>query len=105
MAQNTIKGRLRLGTDGVTEVRIAITHPMSIDVRDAATGTVKPGHYIEEVMCTFKGDTVLAADWGQAVSGNPYLEFHLKNAQKGDTLAVRWRDNRGDSDSAEFQVS
>lgn len=105
MAQNTIKGRPRLGTDGVTEVRIAITHPMTLDTRDAATGATKPGHFIEEVTCTYKEQVVLSADWGQAVSGNPYLEFHLKGAQKGEKIAVRWRDNRGDSDSAEFTIS
>lgn len=102
---NTIRVRARRGKDGVTEVKLLIKHPMSIDQVDAKTGQVKtPGHYIQEVTCRHKGETVFACDWGQAISTNPFLEFHLEGAAVGDPIAVSWRDNKGTSDSAEFKV-
>jgi len=102
---NSIKVRAKID-EGLAKVRILISHPMSIDQMDAATGQVKtPGHYIREIECTHKGATVFSADWGQAVSANPYLEFNLKGAAVGDTLTVRWRDNKNQSDSGEFKIS
>jgi sulfur-oxidizing protein SoxZ len=103
---NSIKMRAKAGSNGVTQVRILISHPMSIDQMDPATGQVKAsGHYIREVTCTHKGKTVFSADWGQAVSTNPYLEFSLKGAAAGDALTVSWRDNKNQSDSSEFKIA
>jgi sulfur-oxidizing protein SoxZ len=103
---NSIKVRAKVGGDGMTQVRILISHPMSIDQMDPATGQVKtPGHYIREITCAHKGTAVFSADWGQAVSANPYLEFGLKGAAAGDALTVSWRDNKNQSDSGEFQIA
>lgn len=99
MATNTIKGRAELGANGVTLVRLLMTHPMAIERRDAATGTTVAAHHIEQVLCEHGGEVVFAADWGQAVSTNPYLQFNLLGGKKGDNVLVRWRDNKGDSDS------
>jgi sulfur-oxidizing protein SoxZ len=102
---NSIKVRAKVGGDGVTQVKMLISHPMSLDQVDAATGQVKtPGHYIQELTCTHKGATVFATDWGQAVSTNPYLEFSFKGAAAGDSLAVSWRDSKGQSDKGEFKI-
>jgi sulfur-oxidizing protein SoxZ len=101
----TIRVRARRGKDGITEVKLLITHPMAIDQMDEKTGQVKaPGHYIQEVVCRHKNDTVFSCDWGQAVSMNPYLEFHFKGAAVGDPITIGWRDNRGQSDSGEFKI-
>lgn len=103
---NSIKVRAKIDGDGLAKVRILISHPMSIDQMDAATGQVKtPGHYIREIACAHKGATVFAADWGQAVSANPYLEFNLKGTAVGDALTVSWRDNKNQSDSGEFKIT
>jgi len=46
----------------------------------------------------------MVAQWGVAVSKNPYLSFKFKGAAAGDTVKVSWVDNKGDSDSAETTV-
>jgi hypothetical protein len=38
------------------------------------------------VTVTSAGKPVLTADWGPAVSKNPYLQFKFKGAKKGDKL-------------------
>jgi sulfur-oxidizing protein SoxZ len=43
--------------------------------------------------------------WGAAVSKNPYLSFKFVGAKAGDTIKLSWVDNKGESDSAETQVS
>jgi len=36
------------------------------------------------VTATHNNKTVLSAEWGPAVSKNPFLSFKFKGAQKGD---------------------
>jgi len=50
------------------------------------------------------GKTVLEAQWGTGVSKNPYLTFYLSNAKVGDKIAVKWMDNKGESNSIEATV-
>jgi sulfur-oxidizing protein SoxZ len=40
---------------------------------------------------------VLSADWGPAVSKNPYLQFKFNGGKKGDELVVTWVDNKGET--------
>lgn len=101
---NTIKGRAKLGADGQTEVKLIITHPMVIEQRDAGGKVTTEAHFIQVVSCTHKGETVFAADWGMAVSTNPYLEFFFAGAAAGDELTIQWSDNRGNSDNAVVKV-
>ncbi len=43
------------------------------------------------------GKTVLTAEWGPAVSKNPYLQFKFAGGKKGDELVVTWVDNKGET--------
>lgn len=102
---NTIKIRARLSGD-TTTVKALISHPMETGLRkNSKTGEKIPAHFIQEVVCEHKGDAVLTAQWGPAISKNPYLSFRFKGAQKGDTLTLRWVDNKGESDSIETQIA
>jgi sulfur-oxidizing protein SoxZ len=51
------------------------------------------------------GKTVLVAEWGPAVSKNPYLSFAFDGAAAGDTVELSWSDNKGDSDSVSAKIS
>jgi len=73
--------------DGV-DVRILMSHEM-------AAG--KDPHFIEKVTVTHAGKVVLSADWGPAVSKNPYLQFKFAGGKKGDELTVTWVDNKGET--------
>jgi sulfur-oxidizing protein SoxZ len=48
---------------------------------------------------------VLAAQWGPAVSKNPFLSFKFKGAAKGDKVQINWVDNKGDKRTDEATVA
>ncbi len=91
--------------DGVTNVRVLMSHEMETGQRKDAAGKIVPAHYIRSVTATHQGKVVLSAQWGPAVSKNPYLEFSFKGGQKGDKIVVTWEDNKGDKRSDEATIN
>ena len=90
---------------GTTVVKALISHAMETGLRkNKKTGKKFPAHYIQEVTCSHNGNNVLTADWGTAISKNPYLSFKFKGAAAGDTLKMSWVDNKGESDSVEAKI-
>ena len=86
-------------------VRVLMIHEMETGQRkDATTGKAIPAWFIQEVSVTHNGNPVLAAQWGTAMSKNPFLQFSVNGAKAGDTIAVSWVDNRGDQRSDEATV-
>ena len=51
------------------------------------------------------GKTVLAAQWGPAVSKNPFLSFKFKGGAKGEKVTITWVDNRGDNRTDEATIA
>ena len=101
---SSIKMRAK-SKDGVTTVKALISHSMETGLRkDKKTGKKIPAHFIQEVVCEHKGNTVLTANWSGAISKNPYLSFRFTGAAAGDTLKLSWVDNKGEKDSAEATV-
>jgi len=93
---NAIKVRSKLDGD-VALVRLLISHPMETGLRKDPEGQLVPAHFIELLTITYQDRTVLSAQWGPAVSRNPYLAFRFKGAQKGEKLKISWKDNMGES--------
>ena len=93
---NAIKVRSKLDGD-VALVRLLISHPMETGLRKDPEGQLVPAHFIELLTITYRDRTVLSAQWGPAVSRNPYLAFRFKGAQKGEKLKISWKDNMGES--------
>ncbi|MGB5540921.1 MAG: thiosulfate oxidation carrier complex protein SoxZ [Gammaproteobacteria bacterium] len=92
-------------SDGVTTVKALISHAMETGTRkDAKTGEPIPAHFIQEVVCTHNGNTVLTASWGAAISKNPYLSFSFKGGAEGDKVGLSWVDNKGEKDADETQI-
>jgi sulfur-oxidizing protein SoxZ len=101
---STIRVRAQIA-DGVTTVRALMSHPMETGQRkDSKTGQLVPAHFIKEVTAEVNGKRVMTANWGPAISRNPYLSFQFKGAKAGDTLNMAWTDNQGKSDTAEVKV-
>jgi sulfur-oxidizing protein SoxZ len=90
---------------GKATVRILMAHEMESGQRKDEAGHIAPAWYIQEVTASHNGNTVLEVEWGPGVSKNPYLQFVVKGARAGDTIGVRWKDNRGDTRSDEATVS
>ena len=86
-------------------VRVLMSHEMESGQRRDAAGKLVPAWHITEVSAALNGKPVLAAEWGPAVSKNPFLQFVIKGAKAGDKVAVSWKDNKGDSRTDEVTVS
>jgi len=104
MAKKSI--RLRASNKGgVATVKALITHPMETGQRkNKKTGKKIPAHFIQTVSGKHNGKEVLVAEWGPAVSKNPYISFKFAGAKKGDTVEISWSDNKGGSESASTKV-
>ena len=93
------------GKDGLTTVKTLMSHPMETGLRkDSKTGKKIPAHHITEVTAEHNGQTVMSANWGGAISKNPYLSFKFKGAASGDKIKITWVDNMGKGDSAEAAI-
>jgi len=104
MAKKSIRIRAKI-KGKVTEVKALMSHSMETGLRkDKKTGEKIPPHFIKEVKCEHNGKQVLLAEWGVAVSKNPYLSFKFSGANKGDKISISWNDNQGKSDSAESTI-
>jgi len=86
-------------------VRVLMNHEMETGQRKDANGRIVPAWHITDVTATLNGKPVFSAEWGPAVSRNPFLQFTLKGAKAGDKVAVSWKDNRGDTRTDEATVA
>jgi sulfur-oxidizing protein SoxZ len=77
---------------------------METGLRKGKDGKKIPAHHITEVTCEHAGKVVMTAQWGPAVSKNPYLAFKFKGAKSGDMVKLSWVDNQGKTDSAEAAI-
>jgi len=82
--------------DGV-DVRVLMSHEMETGQRKDASGNIVPAHFISNVTVQHAGKTVLSAEWGPAISKNPYLQFKFQGGKKGDEITVTWVDTKGDT--------
>ena len=86
-------------------VRVLMSHEMETGLRKDGAGKVIPAWFIQEVAAQLNGKTVMTAQWGPAVSKNPFLQFSVKGAKAGDKIAITWSDNKGDTRTDEATVS
>jgi sulfur-oxidizing protein SoxZ len=86
-------------------VRVLMSHEMESGQRKDSSGKLVPAHFISEVSASHNGKVVMTAEWGPAVSKNPFMQFVVKGAKAGDKISVSWKDNKGDSRTDEATVS
>jgi sulfur-oxidizing protein SoxZ len=87
------------------DIKMLMTHEMETGLRkDAKTGQIIPAHHIQMINVTVGGKTVLDAQWGGAISKNPFLGIKVKGAKAGDKVVVNWTDNKGDKRTDEGEV-
>jgi sulfur-oxidizing protein SoxZ len=86
-------------------VRVLMSHEMETGQRRDSAGNVVPAWFIQEVTAAHNGKTVMTAEWGPAVSKNPFLQFSIKGAKAGDKVTITWKDNKGASRTDEATVS
>jgi sulfur-oxidizing protein SoxZ len=98
--------RVRATSNGdITEVQALIQHPMDTGLVKNPNGELIPAHFIQELKFECNGRDVFVADWGTAVSKDPYVKFSFGGAKKGDELKISWTDNKGGSDTTTAKIA
>ena len=96
--------RAQVSGDKAT-VRVLMSHEMETGQRKDSAGKLIPAWFIQEVSVAHNGKTVMTAQWGPAVSKNPFMQCVVKGAKAGDKITVNWVDNKGDKRTDEATVS
>ncbi|MBS7351158.1 MAG: thiosulfate oxidation carrier complex protein SoxZ [Comamonas sp.] len=96
--------RAQAAGDKIT-VRVLMSHEMESGQRKDGDGNLVPAWFIQEVTASLNGTQVFSAEWGPAVSKNPFLQFTIKGGKAGDKITVNWKDNKGDTRTDEATVS
>ena len=87
------------------EVKVLMAHEMETGQRKDANGVTVPAHFIQTVTATHNGKTVLSAQWGPAVSKNPFLSFSFKGGKPGEKVVITWTDNKGEKRTDEAVIA
>jgi sulfur-oxidizing protein SoxZ len=98
--------KIRASMAGDTaDIKVLMNHPMETgDRKDAKTGGFVAAEFINSVVVTVGGNTVLDAAWGAGISKNPFLGFKVKGAKAGDKVAVTWKDNKGATETVDATI-
>ena len=99
-----MKIRASMSGDKV-EVKVLMSHEMETGQRKDSKGAAIPAHFIQSVTATHNGKVVLSAEWGPAVSKNPFLAFKFGGGKPGEKVSVTWVDNKGDKRTDEATIS
>ena len=89
---------------GSAVVRVLMAHEMETGQRKDADGKTVPAWHISEVSASLNGRPVLAAQWGTAMSKNPFMQFTIKGDKAGDKVRVNWTDSKGETRTDEAAV-
>ena len=73
-----------------------ISHPMETGNRKGSDGKRVPAHFIQQLWVEVGGKAVVQGQTGTGISRNPVFGFKVRDAKAGDTVAIRWRDNKGE---------
>lgn len=96
--------RAQAAGDKVT-VRVLMSHEMESGQRRDSAGVLVPAWHIQEVRASLNGRVVLNAEWGPAVSKDPFFQFAIRGGKAGDKVAVTWIDNKGGTRTDEATVA
>ena len=98
--------RIRAQAQGdKTTVRVLVGHEMESGQRRDAAGKTVPAWFIQSISATWNGKQVMSAQWGPAVSKNPFMQFSFKGGKAGDKVAVTWIDSRGEKRTDEVAIT
>jgi sulfur-oxidizing protein SoxZ len=80
-----------------TEVKVLMSHEMDTGLAKDSSGKVIPAWFIQKVTVLHNDQQVLYAQWGTAVSKNPFMSFKFKGGAKGDKVTITWVDNHNET--------
>ena len=91
--------------DGEIDVKVLMKHDMESGQRKDAAGAIIPAWHITNLVATVNGKQVFAAQFGPAISKDPFRNFKFKGAAKGDEVVVSWEDTKGDKRTDKGKIS
>jgi len=95
-----------INKNGQAHVRILVKHPMETGLRkDKDSGKIIPAHFIKHVSIEHKGQKVINARCGVAVSKDPFFYFKVNDVATGDSIKISWEDNLGKAESKEESIA
>jgi len=98
--------KIRAKMEGdAADVKVLMSHPMETGQRKNEKGELVPVHFIQSVIATHNGKTVLDIQWSQSIARNPFLGFRVKGAKAGDKVTINWTDTTGDKSSIDATVA
>jgi len=62
-------------------VRVLMSHEMESGQRKDAAGKIVPAWFIQEITASHNGKVVMTAEWGPAVSKNPFFTVQRQGCQ------------------------
>ena len=89
-----VKAPKKVKKGEVFEVKSLISHKMESGQRKDKKGNKIPRQVINKFVAMYNGNEVFSADWGGAISANPYMAFHMKAVDSG-SLDLTWTDDSG----------
>ena len=72
---------------------------------DRRTKQKIPAHYLQKLVFRVNGTQVAEADIGSGFSRHPVFVVRVKELKPGDTVNVRWTDNKGEKGSENMTVT
>jgi sulfur-oxidizing protein SoxZ len=98
--------RIRAQAQGdKTTVRVLVSHEMESGQRRAPDGKIVPAWFIQTIKAEHNGKAVFSAQWGPAVSKNPFVQFAFNGGKAGDKVKVTWIDNKGETRTDEVAIA
>jgi sulfur-oxidizing protein SoxZ len=88
----------------VITIRTLISHDMETGYRFTTTGQRIPREIITSFVATYNGEEIFRAELHQAMSANPFLQFHTIATESG-TIAFEWTGDNGYSARESVQIS
>lgn len=71
---------------------------------DARTRAVVPAHFVQKVVFEVNGHAVAEIDIGTAIARDPVFAFRVRGTKRGDSIRVKWTDNKGEKGAASTTV-
>ena len=72
---------------------------------EEGTSKTLPAHFITHLIVMHNAIPVIHGQLTTGISKNPYFAFELEGVSNGDLLSVSWRDNLGQEDHSDIQVT
>lgn len=91
--------------EDVTEVKVMIQdYKVESGLRKDKEDNLIPAHFIEEISFEYQGKVIMSGAWSGGISNNPFFAFKFKGGAVGEKVKVSWKDNVGETDSAEAEI-